>query len=168
MKANRGQLLVGALALTLGTAMGVSQTAGQTTPGVGQHARGFGQGGRMFGFFADYLDMTDAQQAQMKDILSKEQPTIQPLLQQLAQSHQQIRQLEASAPFDETKVRALATQQSQTMTELLVQKSRIKSELMQILTPEQKAKMAKFEARKEARFLKHLQQGQAAPAPPNE
>jgi Spy/CpxP family protein refolding chaperone len=55
------------------------------------------------------------------------------------------------------------------MTELMVQKARIKSELVALLTPDQKAKLAKFEARRAARFQKHMQNGQAAsPAAPNE
>jgi hypothetical protein len=51
------------------------------------------------------------------------------------------------------------------MTELTVQRARIKSEMMQVLTQDQKDKMAKFEARRQARFQKHLQRGQGqAPA----
>jgi Spy/CpxP family protein refolding chaperone len=123
----------------------------------------------MLGFYADYLDLTDAQQAQMKDILAKEKPTIRPLMQQLAQAHQQMSQLEQAGTFDEAKVRALASQQSQTMTELMVQKARIKSELVALLTPDQKDKLAKFEVRRAARFQKHMQNKQgAAPAAPSE
>lgn len=123
----------------------------------------------MLGFYADYLDLTDAQQAQMKDILAKEKPTIQPLMQQLAQAHQQMSQLEEAGTFDEAKVRALASQQSQTMTELMVQKARIKSELVALLTPDQKDKLAKFEARRAVRFQKQMQNKQgAAPAAPSE
>ena len=47
-----------------------------------------------------------------------------------------------------------------------MQKARIKNELFQVLTPEQKAKMAKFEDRHESRFKKHMQED--APAPPAE
>jgi Spy/CpxP family protein refolding chaperone len=123
----------------------------------------------MLGFYTDYLDLTDAQQAQMKDIIAKEKPTIQPLIQQLAQGHQQMSQLEQAGTFNEASVRALASQQSQTMTELMVQKARIKSELVALLTPDQKAKLAKFEARRAARFQQHMQNGQAtAPAAPSE
>ena len=122
----------------------------------------------MLGFYADYLDLTDAQQAQMKDILAKEKPTIQPLIQQLAQGHQQMSQLEQAGTFNEASVRALATQQSQTMTELMVQKARIKSELVALLTPDQKAKLAKFQARHAARMQKHLQGQSAAPATSSE
>lgn len=157
MKASRLKILAAVMAVALMAAVAFSQSVVKTTQGMG-HGGGFGA--RMLGFYADYLDLTDAQQAQMKDILTKEKPTIQPLMQQLAQGHQQMRQLEQAATFDEAKARTIATQQSQTMTELMVQKARIKSELMALLTPAQKDKMAKLEARREARIQKHLQQGQ--------
>lgn len=167
MKTSRWKTLVVAISVvTLLAAIGFSQTAA-TTAGPGHRGRHFG---RMLGISTRHLDLTDAQKTQMKDIMTKEKPTIQPLMQQLAQNRRQMRQLESAGTFDESKVRPLATQQSQTMAELIVQKARIKSELMQVLTPEQKTKMAAFEARREARFQKHLQQGQAAPneAAPNQ
>jgi protein CpxP len=161
MKASRFKILAAVMAVALMAAVAFSQNVVKTTQAAGHHG---GFGAHMLGFYADYLDLTDAQQAQMKDILAKEKPTIRPLMQQLGQGHQQMRQLEQAGTFDEAKVRALATQQSQTVTELMVQKARIKSELIALLTPDQKDKMAKFEARRQARFQKHLQQGQAPPA----
>src|SRR5438552_6325220 len=137
MKAYRFRLLAVVLSVAMSTAA-FSQTVVKTTQGMG-HRGGFSA--RMLGFYADYLDLTDAQQAQMKDILAKEKPTIQPLIQQLAQGHQQMSQLEQAGTFNEASVRALASQQSQTMTELLVQKARIKSELVALLTADQKAKL---------------------------
>ena len=149
------------LAIALSAAVAVSQTVVKTAQGAGHRGGGFG--GHMLGFYTDYLDLTDAQQAQMKDILAKEKPAIRPLMQQLAQGHQQMKQFEQAGAFDEAKVRAIASQQTQTMTELMVQKARIKSELMAVLTPEQKDKMAQHEARRAARFQKHMHNGQAAP-----
>jgi Spy/CpxP family protein refolding chaperone len=165
MKFNRFRILIAGLAVTLMAAVGFSQTV---VKAAGPGHRGGGFGGPMMGIYADYLDLTDAQRAQMKDIMTKEKPTIQPLMKQLAESHKQLRQLESAGAFDEAKVRAIATQQAQTMTELTVQKARIKSEMMQVLTPDQKDKMAKFEARRQARFQKHFQHGQGqAPATDN-
>jgi Spy/CpxP family protein refolding chaperone len=161
MKASRWKILAAVMTVALLATVAFSQSVVKTTQGMG-HQGGFGA--RMLGFYADYLDLTDAQQAQMKDILAKEKPTIQPLMQQLAQGRQQMSQLEQAGTFDEAKVRAVATQQSQTVTELMVQKVRIKSELMALLTPDQKDKMAKLEARREARMQKHLEQGQAPPS----
>ncbi len=161
----RFKLMATILAVALCAAMAFSQTVVKAAQGSEQGGfRHGGFGARMLGFYADYLDLTDAQQAQVKDILAKEKPAVTPLIQQLAQAHQQMSQLEQAGSFDEAKVRAIASQQSQTMTELLVQKARIKSELMAVLTPEQKDKMAKMEARHAARMQKHLQQGQAEPS----
>jgi Spy/CpxP family protein refolding chaperone len=160
--ASRFKIPVAVLAVALCAAFAFSQTVVQTTQAAGRHGGGFGA--RMLGFYADYLDLSDAQQAQVKDILAKEKPVLRPLVQQWAQANQQMRQFEQAGAYDETRVRAIANQQSQTMTELIVQKARIKSELMAVLTAEQKDKMAKLEARREARFQKHLQPGQAAPS----
>ena len=151
------------LAVALSVSMAFSQKIVRT-----QGGEFHGGIAHMLGFYADYLDLTDAQQAQMKDIIAKEKPTIQPLIQQLAQGHQQMSQLEQASTFNEANVRALASQQSQTMTELLVQKARIKSELVALLTPDQKAKLAKFQARRAARMQKHLQGQSAAPATSSE
>lgn len=150
MKFHRYQLIIAALAVALIGAVAVSQTV---TPRM--HG-GFDQ--HILGFMTDYLDLTDAQQAQVKDILGKEKPTIQPLLDQLKQGHQSLMALETSGTFDEGKVRALATQQTQTMTELIVQKARIHNELFQLLTPDQKAKAIKL-------MNRHAQHMQGAPAP---
>jgi hypothetical protein len=92
---------------------------------------------------------------QVKAIWEKEKPTLQPLMQQMRQNHSAMKTLEASGPFDEAKTRALATQNSQTMIELQVEHARIKSEIMQILTPDQKTKLAQLEASHEANMGKH-------------
>jgi len=132
-----------------------------------------GHGGRggfehMLGFYADYLDLSSAQQDQIKAIWQKEKPTLAPLMQQTKQFHGQMNQLAQSGTFDEAKVRALATQQSQTMIELAVQHARIQSEMMQVLTPDQKTKFAQFQAKREQRMQQHMQHMKAAPEPPSE
>jgi periplasmic protein CpxP/Spy len=118
----------------------------------GRHGYG-GPGG--FGHMLKQLDLTSAQQDQVKAIWAKEKPTLQPLMQQMRQNHSAMSAIEASGPFDEAKTRALATQNSQTMIELQVEHARIKSEIMQILTADQKAKLAQLEANRAARMSKH-------------
>ena len=124
-----------------------------------------GHGGfehHMLGMMTDYLDLTDAQQAQVKQIFASEKPTMMPLVQQLHQTRQQLRQLEQSSTFDEAKVRALASQQAQTMTELTVEKAKVANQIFNLLTPDQKTKAQKFMERREARFQKHLQNAEPA------
>lgn len=114
-------------------------------------------GGPMLGYFVHKLDLTDAQQAQVKAIMAKEKPAIQPLMLQMAQSHTQLRDLVISGNFDENKVRDLASQQSQTMTELTVQHARIASEMVQVLTPEQKTKLTTLLNQRQQRFMNRMQ-----------
>ncbi|MGA2358404.1 MAG: Spy/CpxP family protein refolding chaperone [Terriglobales bacterium] len=119
----------------------------------GRHGYG-GPGG--FHHMLKQLDLTSAQQDQVKAIWAKEKPTLQPLMQQMRQNHSAMKALEASGPFDEAKTTALATQNSQTMIQFQVEHARIKSEIMQILTADQKAKLAQLEANREARMSKHM------------
>ncbi|HEY6303724.1 MAG TPA: Spy/CpxP family protein refolding chaperone [Terriglobales bacterium] len=127
---------------------------------IAQGRHGYGGPGGDFHHMLKQLDLTADQHTQVKAIFEKEKPTLQPLMQQMRQNHAAMSTLEASGPFDEAKTRALATQNSQTMVELQVEHARIKSEIMQILTPDQKAKLAQIEANHAARMSKQ------APAPP--
>jgi Spy/CpxP family protein refolding chaperone len=157
MKSNYFKVLVVVLLLAVVAAIGVSQTAKRV------HMRGDGMfagpefGGHMLGYFTRKLDLTDAQQAQVKDIIAKEKPAFRPLMLQMAQNHQQMRQLVMSNGFDEAKVRELASQQTQTMTELTVQRVRVASELYQVLTPDQKTKLTAIINQHEQRFMNHMQ-----------
>jgi len=123
---------------------------------IAEGRHGYGGPGGGFHHMLKQLDLTSAQHDQVKAIWAKEKPALQPLMQQMRQNHSAMSALEASGPFDEAKTRALATQNSQTMIELQVEHARIKSEIMQILTADQKAKLAQMEANHEARMSKHM------------
>jgi protein CpxP len=151
MKSTRTRILTIGAAVMLAAAIALAQ---------GPHGHGGGDFRNMLGFYSDYLDLSSAQQEQMKAIWEKEKPALQPLMQQMHQNHANMRALEQSGPFDETKTRALATANSQTQIELEVQHARIKAEMMQVLTADQKTKLANFEAKREARMKSHT------PAPP--
>jgi periplasmic protein CpxP/Spy len=162
MKSIRFRFLVAALAVLFAAAVANSQTA-DAPPMHRMHGHEFGFGhDDVMGFFADYLNLSDAQQAQMKEILQKEHPAMKPLFEQLHQTEQQLRQYVEGA-YDETKVRALASQQAQTLAELTVQKTRIHNQLFQVLTPDQQARMKEFEARHDARMQKHMQEAPEEP-----
>lgn len=153
MKARSLKITFIGLALIVVGSVAVSQTVKRTHE---EHQGMFGGPG--LGFLAHRLDLTDAQRAQSKEILAKERPTLQPLLQQLAQTRHQLRQFEEGGTFDEAQVRAIAGQQAQTLTELTVQKARIEAELVKILTPEQKAKLTQMMDRREQRLQRFTQQ----------
>lgn len=155
MKSTRTRILVIGAAVILAVAAALAQ---------GMHHRGRGGFEHMLGFYSDYLDLTSAQQDQVKAIWAKQKPALQPLMEQMKQFHTQMNQLAESGPFDEAKVRGLATQQSQTMVELAVQHARIKSEMIQVLNADQKAKLAKLEAKHAQRMQEHM----GPPEPPSD
>ena len=164
MKTIRSRFLIAAIAVFFTAVVTNSHSQTAEAAPTPMHEHGFGHGERMLEFFTDYLGLSDAQQAQAKAILEKEHATLRPLFAQLHQTHQQFRQYEQGT-YDEAKVRALAAQQSQAQIELTVQKTRIHSELFQLLTPDQQAKMKEFEANRDARMAKRIQN---APAPPEQ
>jgi Spy/CpxP family protein refolding chaperone len=152
MKSKYFKILAIALAVAVIAAVAVSQTVRRA------HRYGGGMfGGPMVGFLVHKLDLTDAQQAQVKAIMAKEKPAVQPLVQQMFQGHAHLRQLAMSGAFDEARARELASQQAQTMTELTVQRARIDSELYQVLTTEQKAKLNDLINQHEQRFMERMQ-----------
>ena len=152
MKSKYFKILAVVLVLAVMAAIALSQTMRRA------HMRGDGMfGGPMLGYYVHKLDLTDAQQAQVKAIVAKEKPAIQPLMLQMAQGHAQLRDLVINGAFDEAKVRELAAQQSQTMTELTVQHARIASELVQVLTPEQKTKLAALITQHQQRMMNRMQ-----------
>jgi Spy/CpxP family protein refolding chaperone len=145
MKFTRTRILTIGAALILAAAAAIAQ---------GPHGRGGpdGEFNHMLAFFTDKLDLSSAQQEQAKALWAKEKPTMQPLMQQERLNRQAMETLQSSAPFDETKTRALATQQAQTHIELEVEHARIKSEMMQILTADQKAKLASLKSEHQGRM----------------
>ena len=152
MKSTRTRILVIGAAVMLIVAAAIAQ---------GRH--GFGGHGGDFHRMLKQLDLTADQHSQVKAIFEKQKPTLQPLMQQMHQNRQAMKALEASGPFNEAKTRALATQNAQVRIELEVQHARMKSEIMQILTPDQKAKLAQIEANKEARMQEHMKNHMSHP-----
>jgi Spy/CpxP family protein refolding chaperone len=90
--------------------------------------------------FWKMLGLSDAQKNQIHAVLAEGRTKIQPLVQKLKEGRGQIGTLIKSGQFDEEKVRAIAKGQADIRTELIVEKTRVKSKIWAILTPEQRAK----------------------------
>jgi protein CpxP len=155
MKSIRFRFLVAALAVMLGGAIAKSQTADATTAPTYKHDHAWGMRGHMMDLPLKQLDLTDAQRDQMKAVMQKEHASMKPLMTQLHTMHQQLKQYEEGA-YDEAKVTALVTQQAQTLVQLKVQESRIHSEIYQLLTSDQQAKLKEIEANRAAHMQQHM------------
>jgi protein CpxP len=119
----------------------------------------------MMGMFADLLDLSDAQQAQIKQIFENGKPTLQPLREQARKSHEAMHQLIMSSNFDQAKAQAIANEEAQIHAQLEVQHAMLASQAYQVLTAEQKTKlnelMTKHRQRME-RMQQHTEPGPAA------
>ncbi len=155
-------VLAFALALTAGTAFAQGEDAG---PGAMHHGmHGDFMGGPGLGLPLHQLNLTDDQRSQIKQIFQSEKANMKPLMQQEFQSHQQLIQLVTSGNFDQAKAAAIASQESQTHVQLEVEHAKIASQVYQLLSSDQKAKVADMLAKHQQRMQEHMQnQGEAAP-----
>jgi len=154
----RVKISIVALAVMLVAAVAVSQTVKR----VHMHEHGmFGE--HMLDHMTSELNLTDAQQAQAKQIIAKSKPAMEASFQQMHQGHQAMEQLVTSGNFDENKAREIATQQSQNMIDMEVQKAKTMAEVFQLLTPDQKTKAIQLMNQHEQHMQKHMQE-QAPPA----
>jgi Spy/CpxP family protein refolding chaperone len=122
-------------AIFMALAAGLAATASAQRRGMG-----FGRNnGWMLKYMTKQLNLTDAQQTQIKDIMAGEKTKIKPMMQQLRQN-QQAEDANRNGSFDENQARAFANKQAQLMTDLIVEKERMRSQVYAVLTPEQRQK----------------------------
>ncbi len=132
----------------------------QAVPDKGWH-RGGGAGprGMFLRHMARYLDLSDAQKAQIKALWQSERPAMQPLLQQLAAGRKDMLAATANGNFDQAKVQAIATQQAQTMAQVTVLREQLLSKIYNtVLNSDQKAKVDQMRQRQLDRLNQRLQQ----------
>jgi protein CpxP len=139
------------LTIVLAVAAGLATTALAQGRGKFGHHHGW-----MLHRMTRELNLTDAQQAQIKTILQTQHAKIQPLMQQLHQN-QQTQSAAATGTFDETQARTFAGKQAQIMSDLIVEKQRTQSEIYAVLTPDQRAKAQQLMQQREQRRLQHMQ-----------
>ena len=139
--------------------------AGLATSAFAQHRHmGFGRhNGWMLKRMTKQLNLTEAQQTQIKGIMADEMVKIKPMMQQLRQN-EQAEQASANATFDENQARAFAGKQAQLTADLIVEKERMRSQVYAVLTPEQRQKalqlMQERQQHRQERMKKHAQQTQ--------
>jgi Spy/CpxP family protein refolding chaperone len=125
----------------------------QQTPGQGdkeraeRHMRGEGEGrgeghGGFAGHFAEKLNLTDAQKAQMKQIADRFHESTKALRGQHREDRDGGFDAFKDGAFNEAAVRAEAQARANAQVEMEVARARMMSEMYNVLTPEQKAQLA--------------------------
>ena len=121
--------------------------------------------GEMFPFFSKYLNLSEEQHAQIKQIFSTATSTLQPLWQQERQSRGALMALVTSGNFDQAKAQTIAAQESQIHAQLEVQHALLASQAYQVLTPDQKTKLNELMTRRQQRFEQRMQEKAPSAAP---
>jgi periplasmic protein CpxP/Spy len=139
--------------------------AGLATSAFAQHRHmSFGRhDGWMLKRMTKQLNLTEAQQTQIKGIMAGEKTKIKPLMQQLRQN-EQAENANINGTFDENQARTFAGKQAQLTADLIVEKERMRSQVYAVLTPEQRQKaqqlMQERQQRRQERMKKHAEQTQ--------
>jgi periplasmic protein CpxP/Spy len=154
------------VAIILAVAAGLAGTVYAQGAGPGS---GFGRrhGGWMLKHMAKKLNLTNAQQGQIKTIMQGERAKMQPLMQQLRQN-EQAQNAAITGDFNESQARAFAQKQTQIMNDLIVEKQRVKSQIYAVLTPEQRQKALQLMQQREQRHQERMQKKSQQQAQPNQ
>jgi len=124
-----------------------------------------GPGGRgMRGLFGGLpvreLQLTDAQQQQVKDIRSRHQAEIHDAMSRLETARQAQQKAVEAVPADEAKITALTQDMVQAQVDMAIQASRVNSEIWSVLTPDQQSKLKDLRAQRQAQAQQRRQQFQ--------
>lgn len=162
MKSKLTALFVG-LALCTGMAMAQDEAAPPAN-GPKAHMHGHFRRGGEFGLPLHQLNLTGDQKAQIKQIFQSERTTMKPLMQQSFAFRKQMTDMATSDKFDEAAAAKIATQESQLHARLEVEHAKIASQIYQLLSTDQKNKVAEIKAQRQQRMQQFMQNhGQGAP-----
>jgi Spy/CpxP family protein refolding chaperone len=150
---------VGAFVVAALLAFGLVGFAQQGPGGMPPHGHGGpggpeghgGPGGGLFGPLGRELNLTDAQKAQVKQIEDSFRDSTKSLSEKMRALHESEMATLASGTFDEATVRAAAQERAAVQVELDVAHAKMMSQIIAVLTPEQKAKLAELHKQMEQR-----------------
>src|SRR5215218_3285961 len=115
---------------------------GREGRGGGRKGGGFGhEGGFLGGRFAERLNLTDAQKAQMEQIAERFRQTTQSLHEQGRGRREDGSDAFKGGAFNESAVRAAAQARANRQVEIEVARARMMHEMYNVLTPEQKSQL---------------------------
>ena len=150
------------------TAIVLALAAGLTATVYAQaqdHGFGCRHGGKLQRMTRE-LNLSEAQQTQIGNILADERNRTRPLRVKLRQNEQaQVMKVDGS--FDDTQVRAFANNQAQILRDLIIEKEKTKSQIYSVLTPDQRQKALQFIQERGQRRQERLQKVSAKQPTPS-
>ena len=153
---NRWRWSMGAVAVVAMLAAGVAHAQGPRGGGPGSRGRGgFGPGA---GLPLRELQLTDAQQDQVRQIRSRHEADMREAMTRLEKARQTQQTAVEAVPADEAKITSLTQDMVQAEVDVAIQASRLNTELWSVLTPDQQTKLKALRAERQARFDQRRQE----------
>jgi Spy/CpxP family protein refolding chaperone len=161
---NKGRIKTGAIATLSAIALAASIAVAQTVTtdqgnpqgtrterrgGRGEH-RGHGWGGMRGGIFKQ-LNLTEDQQAKIKQIRENSATQNKPLHDQLKAKRQELRQASEGGTFNEALATQKLTEMASLEAKLMGERFKVHQEMLSVLTTEQKAQLEQSKAQFKAR-----------------
>lgn len=128
----------------------------QTTDGTSEKRWGKGghhRGGKMHrgGMMFRGLDLTDEQKAQLKAMREASKPTVQPLMEAMKANRQKFAEAKKNGA-DEAQLAAIREEAAPIREQLKAHREASMTQMMTILTEEQKAKLAEMKEKRKSRI----------------
>ena len=140
--------LTALVAVLLGFTLALAQGPGLSGP------RGRGAGPGDFGAapLLRGLNLTDAQQQQVRQLAEQMRTQSRTVVEQVRRAEEARRDAMEAVPVDEGRIRSVMQQLGQAQTELALLQARFHSDVYALLTPEQQEQAQKLRAEREARL----------------
>jgi len=157
-----GTITILAVMFCGGAAMSYAQGPGPEGPGWGMHGHG------PMGHMLRDLNLTDAQEAQVKTLMEANKANMHSLMLQMTQNRLAILQATSNGAYNQAALQALVSQEAQLHAQMSMQHQALEHQIYtQVLTADQQAKFNQQRADEITRVTQHLQKMQsgATPAP---
>lgn len=146
----------GAFAQNTGNASGLFMQERTGPPPGGRSGGPGGRGGPMgalgaLGPMMRQLDLTDAQQQQIRGILDSHRDEMRAMAERTRPAHEALQQAITSDNFDEGTIRARSAEVAAGDADMAVLQARIYSEAVRVLTPDQQAQLKKLQVEMKGR-----------------
>jgi Spy/CpxP family protein refolding chaperone len=154
----RDHRFFGLIALVAALATGGALAHAQAPPGGGLRGRGpgigpgFGPGGPPAGLILRNLDLTDAQQEQVRELTQQNREQIRGLMDRMRAAQDARREAVEVVPFNESLIRSAMRDLADVEADLAVAEARLQSDIYALLTPDQQQRVQKMRADREARL----------------
>lgn len=150
------------IALVVAVIAGGGLVYAQGPPSGGPRGRGpgIGPGGPGAGLSLRALDLTDAQQEQVRQLTQQNREQMRALMDRMRAAQDARRQAVEAIPFNESQVRSAMKDVADVEADLAVAEARLQADIYGLLSAEQQQRLQKLRADRETRTKERAQQQQ--------